>query len=99
MKTIKKIVFGAIVAVPMFLAPQQSKAGGLIGDLLGDLGIGGGSGNGGSCSCQSNPPSNPPAGNSVPIDGGTVLLLAAGLAFGTKVMYDRHKKQIENSLA
>ncbi len=39
------------------------------------------------------PPCGPPFGAACPIDGGVSLLIAAGLAFGGKKVYDvSHKK-------
>jgi hypothetical protein len=38
---------------------------------------------------------SPGGGNSVPIDGGITLLLAAGLGLGAKKLYDRKKKKDE----
>jgi hypothetical protein len=35
-------------------------------------------------------------GNSAPIDGGIVILLVAGLAFGAKKIYDKNKKSKED---
>lgn len=36
------------------------------------------------------PPTTPPTG--VPLDGGVILLAAAGAAYGAKKMYGRNKK-------
>ncbi len=95
MKTIRKVVLGIIISVPLFLAPSQSKAGDLLGGLLNGL-LGGGNGNNGNSSnCQPTPPPNP-GGNSAPIDGGTVFLLIAGLGLGAKLMYEKSKQQVEN---
>lgn len=41
-----------------------------------------------------NPGGNPPVdGTDVPIDGGAVLLLAAGAAYGAKKLRDKKKKE------
>ena len=94
MKTIRKVVLGIIIAVPLFLAPSQSKAGDLIGDLLNGLLGGGNNNNGNNSNCQTPPPCD----NSAPIDGGTVFLLIAGLGLGAKLMYEKSKQQVENDL-
>jgi len=40
------------------------------------------------------PPGRSGAGNAVPIDGGIIFLLLAGLAFGGKKMYDLRKREV-----
>ena len=39
------------------------------------------------------PPPPPPKGGDVPIDGGIVLLLAAGIAYGGKKIFDTHRRK------
>lgn len=97
MKMFKKFFFGAMIAAPLLLAPATTKAG-PISDLL-HLIFGGGND-------RKQPGQNPPAnqqnagtpttgtGNSVPINGGLVVLLVAGLGLGAKVVYDSKSKKM-----
>ena len=109
MKMFKKVLFGAMIAAPLLMAPATTKAG-PIGDLLKEIfgGLGknqngqgqnqngqgqngqGQNGQGQNGQGQSNPgaPGTTTPGNSVPINGGLVMLLAAGLGLGAKVIYD-----------
>ena len=72
-----------MVAAPYFM-PVQSRAG-VVGDLLNNL-LGGGT---------QNPPCPPDqgTGNSVPLDGGVVFLMVAGLGLGAKLIYDAKTQQ------
>ena len=89
MKMVKKLPLLLLVAAPYFM-PVQSRAG-IIGDLLN--GLLGGSDN--TQNCQ-NPP---PPGNSVPLDGGVVFLMVAGLALGAWLIYDaRAKKNVVSGI-
>jgi hypothetical protein len=104
MKMFKKVLFGAMIAAPLLMAPATTKAG-PIGDLLKEIfgGLGknqngqgqnhngqGQNGQGQHGQGQNNPgaPGTAAPGNSVPINGGLVMLLAAGLGLGAKVIYD-----------
>jgi len=82
MKMVKKLSLLLLVAAPCFV-PVQSRAG-VIGDLLNGL-LGGGT--------DTNCP--PQTGNSVPLDGGVVFLMVAGLVLGAKLIYDaRAQKKV-----
>jgi len=87
MRIVKKFFLGAMIAAPLLLAPAKSHAG-PISDLLNDL-----FGN------DKKPTQNPPGstGNSVPIDGGLVVLLVAGLGLGAKIIYDNKAKKMETA--
>jgi len=91
MKMVKKLPLLLLVAAPYFV-PVQSRAG-VIGDLLNNL-LGG--------STTQNPPSQdcpPGTGNSVPLDGGVVFLMVAGLGLGAKLIYDaRTQKQVVSGI-
>ncbi len=87
MKLVKKIAFCAIIATPLFLVPKQSHAG-ILGDLLGA--IFGGDHNDHN---RKDPPK--PTGNSVPLDGATMVLIAAGLGLGTKMLLGNKRKDVE----
>ena len=89
MTPIRKIVFGAIVALPVFLAPTSSQAGGFQSDS----------------SNFPNPPSNPndccPVNNVTnvppptgPIDSGMVFIFIAGLGLGVMTVYAKTKKRV-----
>ena len=98
MKTIKRIVGGLLIAAPLFLAPTQSKANGL-GDFFRDLFGRDGHSNNGRHGNLSDPPAPAPiSSNSVPLNGGILLLVVAGLGLGTKIMYDRGKRNIDSVL-
>lgn len=43
-------------------------------------------------------PGNSPAGNSVPINGGLIILLVSGLGLATKVMYGKNKTLAVNGI-
>lgn len=43
------------------------------------------------------PPPPPPPSESVPIDGGLAYLVAAGIGYGIKKMYDKNKQQNTNN--
>jgi len=80
-----------LVAAPYFV-PVQSRAG-VIGDLLNGL-LGGGSN-------TQDPPCPPDqgTGNSVPLDGGVVFLMVAGLGLGAKLIYDaRTQKKLVSGI-
>jgi len=79
---VKKLPLLLLVAAPYFV-PVQSRAG-VIGDLLNNL-----LGTDNTQNCQ-NPP--PPC-NSVPLDGGVVFLMVAGLGLGAKLIYDVRAQQ------
>jgi hypothetical protein len=83
MKMVKKLPLLLLVAAPYFV-PVQSRAG-VIGDLLNSL-LGG---NDKSQNCDT----QPPPGNSVPLDGGVVFLMVAGLGLGAKLIYDAKAQQ------
>lgn len=72
---VKKLPLLLLVAAPCFI-PMQSHAG-VIGDLLNLLG--GGNTQDPNCSTGT--------GNSVPLDGGVVFLVVAGLALGARLIY------------
>ena len=87
MKMVKKLPLLLLVAAPYFV-PVQSRAG-VIGDLLNNL-----FGTDNTQNCQT-----PPPGNSVPLDGGVVFLMVAGLALGAKLIYDaRAKKKVVSGI-
>ena len=83
MKMVKKLPLLLLVAAPYFM-PVQSRAG-VVGDLLNNL-LGGGD-------TSQNCDTQPPPGNSVPLDGGVVFLMVAGLGLGAKLIYDAKTQQ------
>jgi hypothetical protein len=105
MKMVKKLPFLLLMAAPYFI-PVQSKAN-WIDNLLRDLW--------GTGRHRQDRPMFPPrqatpgtpmtqspgqqGANSVPLDGGTVFLLLAGLGLGAKLIYDaRAKKEVAGGL-
>jgi hypothetical protein len=109
MKTIKKAAIGLLFLAPLFL-PAQTKAGGfddwfrnLIQERRGDhpvVPVGGDRFRSYDPYGTHGRPGSGPAtgsgsgGNSVPIDGGLVFLLGAGLFFGAKTIYDRKRSVV-----
>lgn len=82
---VKKLPLLLLVAAPYFV-PVQSRAG-VIGDLLNTL-------LGGNNTSQDPPcPPDQGTGNSVPLDGGVVFLMVAGLGLGAKLIYDAKVQQ------
>jgi hypothetical protein len=80
MKMVKKLPLLLLMAAPYFV-PVQSRAG-VIGDLLKAL-------LGNSNKSQKDPPKQTPGTtNSVPLDGGVVFLMLAGVGLGAKLIYD-----------
>ena len=80
MKAVKRLFVVSFISIGLLAVPKQSHAG-IIGDILkaifGDKD-------------KKNPPSS---GNSVPLDGGITLLLAAGMGLGAKKLYEKKKTQ------
>ena len=81
-KIFKKLVMGALILTPLMFAPHTSKAN-IVGDLLNLL-----------TGDKDDKPGTPAgsSGNSVPVDGGLVFLVVAGLGLGGKMLYDYNKK-------
>jgi len=90
MKYVKKFVLCMIVAVPLFLVPKQSKAG-IFGDLFGDL-----FGNDHDHK-KKDKDWKPAPSNSVPLDGATIVLMAAGLGLGAKMLLGNKQKALETA--
>lgn len=113
MKTISRIVCGVLIAAPLFLAPTRSRAGGFT-DLFGrerehrdrdghndDHDRRGGwdnNTNNAPAPAAGDPPAGTPAGNSVPINGGLIVLMAAGLGLATRIMNGKNKVMALNRI-
>ena len=109
MKTVTKVMLGVMITSLMFLAPAQSKAGGpgdLLKDHFGKHDQGkrgdhdgrGDKGGKGDKDDYKKPDNDSwSTGNgrptSIPLDGGLLLLFAAGLGLGAKLIYDRNRPQ------
>ncbi len=88
MKTVKRLIVCCLFAAPLTMIPAKSHAG-IIGDLLKHL-----FGDDNDKRGQKHDPAPTPApSNSVPLDGGLSILLAAGLGLGAKKIYDKRKAQ------
>ena len=85
MKAVKKLIVCFLVAAPLVMVPATSKAG-IIGDILNGL-----FGNGD----KDKKPAPKPPSNSVPLDGGMAILLAAGLGLGAKKIYEKRKAALK----
>jgi hypothetical protein len=104
MKMVKKLPVLLLMAAPCFI-PVQSKANWL-DNLLKDI-FGSGkhknehinNGNHYAYGQQGARGATDPRGNSVPLDGGTVFLMMAGLGLGAKLLYDaKAKKKVAGGL-
>lgn len=96
MKIAKRFLLITFLAVPLFMVPKQSHAG-IIGDILGLL-FGNGKGQNGQGGQKKDPPPTTTS-NSVPVDGGTVVLLMAGLGLGTWMLLRSKPKISEVEIA
>ena len=80
-KIFKKLVMGALILAPLMFAPHTSKAN-IITDIIhwitGDK--------------DDKKDKKESSGNSVPVNGGVVFLVVAGLGLGAKMLYDFNKK-------
>jgi len=85
-KMFRTLVFGAVIATPLLLAPHQSQAG-IIKDILEALFGKKDNNNQGN----NNKPTTSSSTNSVPLNEGEILLIIAGLGLGAKMLYDRRK--------
>jgi hypothetical protein len=102
MKMAKKLPFLLLVAAP-YLIPVQTRANWL-DDVLKDI-FGSGKhknehiNNGNHYAYGQQGVQGQQGGNAVPLDGGTVFLLMAGLGLGAKLLYDaRAKKKVAGGL-
>ena len=91
MKIAKRFLLVTFLAVPLFMVPKQSHAG-IIGDILGLL-FGNDHGQKDQGEKKNDPP--PATSNSVPVDGGTVVLMMAGLGLGTWMLLRAKPKTSE----
>jgi hypothetical protein len=105
MKMVKKLPFLLLMVAPYFI-PVQSKANWL-DNLLRDIFGRGKSKNerpmfpprGATPGSQQAQNPGQPGTNSVPLDGGTVFLMMAGLGLGAKLLYDaKAKKKVAGGL-
>ena len=86
MKLMKKALMALLIITPFLFAPKTSHAG-IIGDIWSWIT--------GTDNTKKDPP---PAGNSVPVNEGLVVLVVAGLALGVYMIYSRSRKtKVANS--
>lgn len=78
MKFAKKTILAAMISTSLLCVPAVSKAG-IISDILNFLN-------------SQNKDHNKGGGNSVPVNGGLVVLMIAGAGLGAKMIYDQNKK-------
>jgi hypothetical protein len=81
-KIYSKFVMGALILASLMFVPHTSKAN-IIGDLLQWI-------TGGDKDDKKDKKEG--SGNSVPVNGGVVFLVVAGLGLGAKMLYDYNKK-------
>ena len=79
MKFAKKTLLAAVISTSLLCVPAVSKAG-IISDILNFLNQGKGDKHG-------------KGSNSVPVNGGLVVLMIAGVGLGAKMIYDQGKKE------
>jgi hypothetical protein len=84
-KIFKKFVMGALILAPLMFAPRISRAN-IISDLVHLI-----TGND-KDKDKKDKKDKDSAGNSVPVNGGVVFLVVAGLGLGAKMLYDYNKK-------
>jgi len=86
-KIFRKLVMGALILAPLMFAPHTSKAN-IISDLVhwlkGDKDD--------KKDKKDKDRDKDSSGNSVPVNGGVVFLVVAGLGLGAKMLYDYNKK-------
>jgi hypothetical protein len=103
MKMVKKLPLLLLMAAPYFI-PVQSKANwldNLLKDIFGSGKQKNGHINNGNHYAygQQGAQGTQAQGNSVPLDGGTVFLMMAGLGLGAKLLYDaKAKKKVAGGL-
>lgn len=92
MKMVRKLPLLLLVAAPFF-APVQTRAG-VIGDLLNSLlGNNKDKTKDKDKTSKKDKPAPASSTNSVPLDGGVVFLVLAGVGLGAKLIYDARAKQ------
>lgn len=82
----KKALMALLIITPFLFAPKTSHAG-IIGDILSWIT--------GTDNTKKDPP--PPAGNSVPLNEGLVVLVLAGAGLGVYMIYRSKKTPMANS--
>ncbi len=80
MKFVKKTILAAMISTSLLCVPAVSKAG-IISDILNFLNQG------------KDDKHGKHDGNSVPVNGGLVVLMIAGVGLGAKMIYDQSKKE------
>ena len=81
----KKIVMGALIVAPLLFVPNTSKAG-ILSDILGWLN-----------SWDKDHKKDPKPSNSVPVNGGLVVLMVVGAGLGVKMIVDKNNAAKEES--
>ena len=97
MKTIRRIVCGLLIAAPLFLAPAQSRAGGF-GDFFHSLFGSDRHKHDHDHDWDKGKDNSPQTGNAVPINGGLIILLIAGLGLGARMMYAKNQQFAVDSI-
>ena len=87
---IKKFLVCVLIATPFLLVPNQSKA-------QDDNGNGKDKGN--HYGENKHDPPTSAAPTSVPVNGGLIILMAAGLGLGAKVIFDAKRSNGEQAIA
>ena len=88
-KIFRKLVMGALILAPLMFAPHTSKAN-IISDLVHWLK--GDKDDKKDKKDKDRDRDKDSSGNSVPVNGGVVFLVVAGLGLGAKMLYDYNKK-------
>ncbi|MDO6435068.1 hypothetical protein Q4E93_30920 [Flavitalea sp. BT771] len=82
-KIFKKLLMGALILAPLMFVPHTSKAN-IISDIIHWIT--------GDKDDKKDKKDKDGNGNSVPVNGGVVFLVVAGLGLGAKMLYDYNKK-------
>jgi len=96
---VKKFLVCLLMASPFLFIPKQSKAG-VIGDVIHWIfGNDNGQGNNNDNHGNDKKKDPPTASTSVPLDGGMIILMVAGLGLGAKLIYDAKRSNGEQTVA
>jgi hypothetical protein len=88
MKAMKMLMVISLLSVSLLAIPMTSRAG-IIGNIIAAIE---------NALHHDKDPKKGPSGNSVPLDGGIILLGAAALGFGAWKLYGRKKLQLVRNM-
>jgi hypothetical protein len=83
----KKVVMGALIVAPLLFVPTKSQAG-ILSDIISWLN-----------SLDKDGHKKDKTSNSVPVNGGLVVLMVVGAGLGVKMIVDKNKAAKEESVS